>query len=112
MLDVDKVKESIEFEVTYRNELTATYNRFMRDMKHLIAGTDPSITLTREDQHVCNQIIQSGTVPTTVGNYIDLTIEDPELSHWTQQDREACMAKLQNLGLIAIKTAENKGSWT
>lgn len=73
----------------------------------------PEIALTREEQHVIKQIINNGNIPMNLGEedgFLTLVTEDPDLSHWTPQDREDCMTKLQNLGLLAIKTAECMGA--
>jgi len=66
----------------------------------------PAITLNTEDQHIL-RLITRYLEPISVGDFIELS---ESMEHWTEPYRLACMTKMQNLGLLAIKTAEQMGA--
>ena len=67
---------------------------------------EPSIKLNTEDQRIL-KLITKRFKPISVSDFIEIS---ECMEHWTDSDRLACMTKMQNLGLLAIKTAESMGA--
>lgn len=69
---------------------------------------ESGMELNRYELTIMRRVI-SGTHPISVGDYFEAVHEDEDLQHWSDRERLTCMTKLQNLGLIVIKTAERQG---
>lgn len=109
-INIDAVKRSMD-DLSRFKQAELVGHQVCKELENMLYDDqpEPSITLNREDIHVL-RLITKHFKPATVGNYLDTVMDDEQLQHWTDRDREACMTKLQNLGLVRIKTAESMGA--
>ena len=77
-------------------------------VRRVIEDDLPGMQLDRCELYVLKQLLKDIKL-IRGGDYLDIVVEDGNLRGWSGPEREECMRKVQNIGLVAIITGEKRG---